>query len=65
MSVDVVHTINDDFEQMVQDAVICGIGLMAMEFKDGVISSRVIPREEYMQLSEHLAYIANNIKDFK
>lgn len=62
---DVIRTLNDDFDQMMQDAVICGIGLMAMEFKDGVISSRVIPRDEYMQLSEHLAYVANNTKDFK
>lgn len=54
---------NDDFDKMVQNAMLYGTGVLVMDFKNGDLLTRVVPIDEYTQLGEHLEWIAQNTKD--
>jgi hypothetical protein len=55
------HTKN--FEALVQNAVLAGVGVLLMEFKNGSVSTRVIPIEEYAILGNHLQHVAELTED--
>lgn len=53
----------DDFDKLMQNAVIYGTGvlLMCMD-ENGQLSTRIVPIEEYAQLGKHLEWIQQNTK---
>jgi hypothetical protein len=54
---------DDDFDKLVQNAMIYGTAVMLMSMDEKMrISTRVIPIEEYTELGEHLKWIAQNTK---
>jgi hypothetical protein len=53
----------DDFDKMMQNALIYGTGVLVMQMDEKMqFSTRVIPIEEYTQLGEHLTWIQQNTK---
>lgn len=53
----------DDFDKLIQNAMIYGTGVLVMQMDETMqLSTRVIPAEEYTQLGEHLEWIAQNTK---
>ena len=52
----------DDFDALVQNAMIYGTGVLVMDFKNGDLITRVVPIEEYTQLGEALKWIDQNTK---
>jgi hypothetical protein len=56
---------NKDFDTMVQNAIIYGTAVLLMELKHGDLLTRVLPIEEYTELGESLAWIAQNTKASK
>jgi len=54
---------DDDFDKMMQHALIYGTGVLVMQMDEKMqFSTRVIPIEEYTQLGEHLKWIQQNTK---
>jgi hypothetical protein len=54
----------DDFDKMMQNALIYGTGVLVMQMDEKMqFSTRVIPIEEYTQLGEHLKWVDQNTKD--
>jgi hypothetical protein len=53
----------DDFDALVQNAMIYGTGVLVMDFKNGDLITRVVPIEEYTQLGEALKWIDQNTKE--
>ena len=63
MSVDAVSDkINADYEKLLQNVFLYGIGVMITEMEDGGLSSRVVPIEEYTELGEHLKWVDQSTK---
>lgn len=54
---------NSDFDSVVQNAVLYGTGVLLMELKNGDLTTRVVPIEEYTQLGEHLKWLDQSTKD--
>ena len=55
---------DDDFDKLMQNAMIYGTGVLVMSMNEQMqLSTRVVPIEEYTQLGEHLEWIAQNTKD--
>lgn len=55
---------DDMFDEAWTDALLYGVGIIRiMNTQEGMRMSHV-PREEFMELGEHLKYIAQNTKDF-
>jgi hypothetical protein len=53
----------DDFDKMMQNALIYGTGVLVMQMDERMqFSTRVIPIEEYTELGEHLKWIQQNTK---
>jgi hypothetical protein len=53
----------DDFDKMMQNALIYGTGVLVMQMDEKMqFSTRVIPIEEYTELGEHLKWIQQNTK---
>ena len=51
----------DDFDKLMQNAVIYGTGVLVMSMDEKMqLSTRVVPIEEYTQLGEHLKWIPQN-----
>lgn len=56
---------DDDFDKLMQNTMLYGMGVLVMQMDEKLgITTRVIPREEYMQTGEHLKWIDQNTKDF-
>ena len=53
----------DDFEQMMHNTLLYGMGLLIMEMKDGFMQTRVVPESEYKQLGEHLTNFPPSFND--
>jgi hypothetical protein len=54
---------DDDFDKMMQNALIYGTGVLVMQMDEKMqFSTRVIPIEEYTELGEHLKWIQQNTK---
>jgi hypothetical protein len=54
----------DDFDKMMQNALIYGTGVLVMQMDEKMqFSTRVIPIEEYTELGEHLKWIQQNTKE--
>ena len=52
---------DDDFDKLMQNAVIYGTGVLVMSMDEKMqLSTRVVPIEEYAQLGEHLKWIPQN-----
>lgn len=55
---------DDDFDKLMQNAMLYGVGVLVMQMDEKMgISTRVIPREEYVQTAEHLKWVDQNTKD--
>lgn len=52
-----------DFDTLVQNAMLYGVGVLILEFEDGGINTRVIPIDEYTQLGEHLKWVDQSTKE--
>ena len=53
----------DDFDKLMQNAMIYGTGVLVMQMDEKIrLSTRVIPIEEYIELGEHLKWVAQNTK---
>jgi hypothetical protein len=55
---------DDDFDTMMQNALLYGMGVLVMTNTDGVLSTRVIPIEHYLELGDELKRIAQTTKVF-
>ena len=54
---------DDDFDKMMQHALLYGTGVLVMQMDEKMqFSTRVIPIEEYTQLGEHLKWIQQTTK---
>jgi len=53
----------DDFDALVQNAMIYGTGVLVMDFKNGDLITRVVPIEEYTEMGEALKWIDQNTKE--
>ncbi|MFM7010729.1 MAG: hypothetical protein ACKO0Z_15605 [Betaproteobacteria bacterium] len=54
---------DDDFDKLVQNAMICGTGVLVMQMDEKLqLSTRVLPIEEYTKCGEHLAWTQQNTK---
>lgn len=54
---------DDNFDKLVQNAMLYGVGVLILEFEDGGINTRVIPIDEYTQLGEHLKWVDQSTKE--
>ena len=52
----------DDFDALVQNAMIYGTGVLVMDFKNGDLITRVVPIEVYTEMGEALKWIDQNTK---
>ena len=53
----------DDFDKLMQNAMLYGTGVLVMQMDEKIrLSTRVIPIEEYTELGEHLKWVAQNTK---
>jgi hypothetical protein len=53
----------DDFDKMMQNALIYGTGVLVMQMDEKLhFSTRVIPIEEYTEMGEALKWIQQNTK---
>jgi hypothetical protein len=56
---------DDDFDKLMQNAMLYGIGVLVMQMDEKMqFSTRVVPRDEYAQTAEHLRFVDQNSKDF-
>jgi len=56
----------DLFAEMMANAMLYGVGVLTMTHKEGGdLDIRVVPMEEYTELGESLAWIAQNTKASK
>jgi hypothetical protein len=53
-------SIESDMSKAIQDAMMCGTGVMKFSFMDGLISCDHVPIKEFAQLSEELKWRAEN-----
>lgn len=55
----------DDFDKLMQNAMIYGTGVLVMQMDEKTqLSTRIVPIKEYTELGEQLKWIAQNTKDF-
>ena len=54
---------HDDFDTMVQNAILYGTGVLVMDLHHGNLITRVVPIEEYAELGDHLKHIEENRVD--
>ena len=54
---------DDDFEKMMHNTVLYGVGVLIMEMEDGGLNTRVVPIDEYTQLGEHLKWVDQSTKE--
>ena len=54
---------NEDFDTLVQNAILYGTGVLVVELKHGDLITRVIPIEEYTPLGEQLKWIDQSKKE--
>ena len=53
----------DDFDKLMQNAMIYGTGVLVMHMDEKMqLSTRIVPIKEYTELGEHLKWIAQNTK---
>jgi hypothetical protein len=53
----------DDFDKLMQNAMIYGTGVLVMQMDEKTqLSTRIVPIKEYTELGEHLKWIAQNTK---
>ena len=53
----------DDFDKLMQNAMIYGTGVLLMTMDERMqLSTRIVPIEEYTQTGEHLEWIQQNTK---
>jgi hypothetical protein len=53
----------DDFDKLMQNAMIYGTGVLVMQMDEKLrLSTRIVPIEEYTELGEHLEWIQQNTK---
>ena len=53
----------DDFDKLMQNAMLYGTGVLVMHMDEKLqLSTRIIPIEEYTELGEHLEWIQQNTK---
>lgn len=53
----------DDFDTLMQNALIYGTGVLLMSMDERMqLSTRVLPIAEYTELGEHLKWIQQNTK---
>lgn len=56
---------DEDFDTLVQNAMLYGMGVLIMDFKDGKLQTRAVPIEEYTEVGEHMEWLQQNRKAFK
>jgi hypothetical protein len=54
---------DDDFNKLVRNTMLYGVGVMIMELKDGAVTNRIVPIDEYTQLGEHLKWVDQSTKE--
>jgi hypothetical protein len=53
----------DDFDKLMQNAMIYGTGVLVMQMDEKMqLSTRIVPIKEYTELGENLKWIAQNTK---
>ena len=56
---------DEDFDTLVQNAILYGMGVLVMDFKDGKLQTRAVPIEEYTEVGEHMEWIDQSTKDIR
>ena len=54
---------DEDFDMLLQNAMLYGTGVAVMELKDGRLNLRAVPIDEYTELGEHLKWVDQSTKE--